>query len=219
MWYLSIQNRALEMRKAADLVAAVVEDQGAPILVFALLGIGMGIQLGAVEEVESGPVLGKVGGDPIEDNADAGGMTLVDKKHKVFGGAKAGSRGKKPQYLVAPGTVKGMLGDGQHFDMRVAHLLDIGDKGGGQFAVGEVTLAPLVIGSPCARSRDEPRRWRWGGPGPADAAGRRSIRCPATGSGPDRQPPNRCAGRSSMAKPKGSALSSGSFFWVVIRYL
>ena len=49
MWYWSSQNRALLIRKLRDLVAAVVEDVGAPVGVQALLRVGVLVQVRAVE--------------------------------------------------------------------------------------------------------------------------------------------------------------------------
>ena len=117
--------------KGAHLVAAVVEDQCAPVLVLALQGVGVGVQLGAVEPVEAGTVLGEMGRHPVEEHAQAGGVALIDEEHEVLGCAEAAGGREETEHLVAPGAVKGVLGDGHHLDVGVAHLLDIGDEGGG----------------------------------------------------------------------------------------
>lgn len=52
-------------------------------------------------------------------------MTVIDKVHKVVGGAHAAGRCKITSHLIAPRAVKGVLGDRQQFDMRIAHGFDI----------------------------------------------------------------------------------------------
>jgi hypothetical protein len=53
-------------QEVAHLVAAVVEDQGAPVLVLALAGVGVLVEGGAVEPRQAAVVLGEVGGHPVE---------------------------------------------------------------------------------------------------------------------------------------------------------
>ena len=132
--------------EGAHLVAAVVEDQRAPVLVFALQRVGVGVQLGAVEHVEAGAVLGEMGRHPVEDHAQAGGMAPVDEVHEILGRAEAAGGREEAEHLVAPGAVEGVFGDGQHLDVGVAHLLDVGDEGVGHLPVGEIALAPLLVG-------------------------------------------------------------------------
>ena len=79
MWYSSSQNSALDSRKLRDLVAAVVEDQRAPVAVLALPRIGVLVERGAVEARETVRVLREVAGHPVEDHADAGLVAGVDE--------------------------------------------------------------------------------------------------------------------------------------------
>ena len=58
-------------QERAHLVAAVVEDQGAPVAMLALARIGVLVERGAVEEHQAVRVLGEVRGHPIDDHADA----------------------------------------------------------------------------------------------------------------------------------------------------
>src|SRR6186713_3091068 len=53
-------------QEVADLVAAVVEDQRAPVAMFSLPGIGMLVERGAVESRQRVCVLRKMSGDPVE---------------------------------------------------------------------------------------------------------------------------------------------------------
>ncbi len=55
-------------------------------------------------------------------------MTAIDKFHEFGGSAVAAGGGKVAESLVAPGTVEGMLHDGEQLDVRVAEILGIGDE-------------------------------------------------------------------------------------------
>src|SRR5439155_24020663 len=55
-------------QEVADLPAAVVENERAPILVFAEARVGVFVEMGAVEEAQAVLVARKVRGYPIEDD-------------------------------------------------------------------------------------------------------------------------------------------------------
>ena len=65
--------------EGAHLVPAQVKDLGAPVGVLPLPGVGVLVGGGAVEVVQAEGVPGEVGGDPVQDDADAGLMELVDE--------------------------------------------------------------------------------------------------------------------------------------------
>jgi hypothetical protein len=62
----------------ADLVAAEIENQRAPILVLALPRIHVLVKVGAVELGERMRVLREMRRNPIHDHADAGLVAFVD---------------------------------------------------------------------------------------------------------------------------------------------
>ena len=79
-------------------------------------------------------------------------MAAVDEAHEVGGRAEAAGGGEIADRLIAPGAVEGMLHHRQQLDVRVAHLLDVGDQLVGQFAIGQ----PAIAWSSTMR-RQEPR--------------------------------------------------------------
>ena len=79
MWYSSQPEQRVGQQEVADLVAAVVEDQRAPVAVLALARIGVLVERGAVEAREPVGVAREVGGHPVEDHADAGVVAGVDE--------------------------------------------------------------------------------------------------------------------------------------------
>ena len=136
-------------QKALDLGHAVVKDHGSPLAVLAPAGVGVLIAGLAVVHVQAVGVLGEVGGHPVHDHPDAGGVALVHKQLKVVGGAKPAGGGKVPGDLVAPAAVEGMLGDGQQLDVGIAHLEDVGDQLVRQFAIA--VGHTFFLGAPAAK--------------------------------------------------------------------
>ena len=65
-------------QEGAHLVAGIVKDHGAPVLVLALAGVGVLICRRAVELVETEAVLGEVGGYPVQNDAHARLVELVN---------------------------------------------------------------------------------------------------------------------------------------------
>lgn len=91
-------------KESTDFVATVVEDVGAPAAVFALAGIGVFVEGGAVEPGEAVGVFWEMAGDPIEEDADVILVAGIDEKHEVFRGAEAGGGGEEAGDLIAPGA-------------------------------------------------------------------------------------------------------------------
>ena len=114
--------------EALHLVAAKIEHHGAPLLVLAALGVGVLVAGLAVKIVQSELILGEVGGHPVHDDADACGVHLIHKGHKVLGGAVAAGGSKIAGDLIAPAAVKRIFHHRQQLYMGVAHILDVRDQ-------------------------------------------------------------------------------------------
>ena len=133
---------------------AVVKDQGAPLLVFALSGVLILVARCAVEEGKSCGVSGEVGRDPVHDYADSRLVAAVHKAHKVLGFAIAGGGGKVPRHLIAPGTVIGVLGQGHKFDVGETHVLDVGDQLVAQLVIREYAAVSIFTPGTCVHLID-----------------------------------------------------------------
>ena len=120
-----------------DFVAAVVEDQGAPVRMTALARVGMLVQMRAVELGQAVRVTREVRGSPIQNHADACLVKPVHEIHEVFRSAEPAGGRKISQSLISPGTVEGMFHHRHQFHMRVAHLLHVGNELVGEFRVRE----------------------------------------------------------------------------------
>jgi hypothetical protein len=72
-------------QEAPHLVAAVVEDGALPVGVVSLPRVRVLVEVRAVEEHEPVLVGGEVRGHPVEDDADARLVQLVDEVHQVLG--------------------------------------------------------------------------------------------------------------------------------------
>ena len=97
-------------QEVGDLGAAVVEDVGVPVVVVPLARVGVLVEVGAVEVAQAVLVVGEVGGDPVEDHADAAAVQGVDQGHEVVGRAEPAGRGEVADRLVAPRAVERVLG-------------------------------------------------------------------------------------------------------------
>ena len=110
------------------LVPAVVKAAGAPALVFHPVPLAALVKRLSVKLIEAVRILGEVRGHPVEDDADPRIVEGIDERHEIFGRAEAGSHGKVARHLVPPRTVEGEFRHGHEFDVRIAHLLDIGNE-------------------------------------------------------------------------------------------
>ena len=99
------------------------------------------VEVGAVELGQAVGVGGEVGGDPVEDHADAPAVQGVDQEHQVVGSAVPARRGVVADDLVAPRPGRRVLGDGHQLDVREAHLVGVVGELGGDLAVGEGAVA------------------------------------------------------------------------------
>ena len=105
--------------EVADLGAAVVEDLRAPVAMLAQAGVFVLVEVRAVEVAEPVDVAGKVGGDPVEDHADAVPVQRVDEVGEVVGRAEPRRGREVADRLIAPLAVERMLAD--------RHQLDVGE--------------------------------------------------------------------------------------------
>ena len=109
-------------QEVADLVAAVVEDQRAPVAVLAAARVLVFEQRGTVEACQGVLVPREVRRDPVDQHPDAALVEMVDEVPEVVRSAEAARRRVVACGLVAPGDVQRVLGDGQQLDVRVAEV-------------------------------------------------------------------------------------------------
>jgi hypothetical protein len=138
-------------QEVADLVAAEVEDERAPVLVLALPRVLVLVERRAVEPRQRVCVLREVPGHPVEQDADALLMARVDEEAEVVRRSEAARRGEVPRDLVAPRSLEGVLHYGQQLDVREAQRLDVGHQLGGQFAPAERSVALIGVAAPRSR--------------------------------------------------------------------
>jgi len=69
----------------ADFVAAIVENECAPILMGSATGVFVFVKGGAVKAGQGPFIAREVRGNPIEQDADAGAVQLVDEILKIVG--------------------------------------------------------------------------------------------------------------------------------------
>src|SRR5262249_3391882 len=100
-----------------DFVAAIIEDQGAPVLVGAFAWILVLEEGGAVEASQRPVVAWEVSGHPVHYHTQARFVEGVDQKLEILRRAVAAGGRIKAGHLIAPRRIKRMFGHGHEFDV------------------------------------------------------------------------------------------------------
>ena len=128
-------------QEAADLVPAVVEDVAAPIRMKTLSRVLVLEEMGTVEESEAMGIGREMRRHPVQDDAYAPLVEMVDAVHEVLGRAVAARGLEVSRRLVSPGAEERMLHDGQEFHVGETHLLDVVGQPLRQLPVAERPVA------------------------------------------------------------------------------
>ena len=115
------------------------------------------VEMCSVEKSEPVFVVGEMRGHPVQDDSDAVLMQAIDEIHEILGSAVPAGGREKAGYLVSPGTVEGMLHDGQEFHVGEARARDIFRQPGSQFAIGQRAMSFLP--APAARNPGALHKW------------------------------------------------------------
>src|SRR5262249_30195467 len=137
-------------KEVAHLVASKVGNDGAPLRVLALAGVGVLVEMRAVEEAQALLVAREVRRNPVEQHADIVLVAVIDEIHEVLRRAVASGGGIVASDLIAPGAVEGMLADGHELNVGIAQLLHIWHELVRQVAVGDRPAARRRGGTPGA---------------------------------------------------------------------
>src|SRR6266436_3697013 len=108
--------RALD-QKPLHLSAAEIVDERVPIAMETLAGILVLVKRRAVEAREAVRIVREMARHPIEDHADIGAVTGIDKLRKVLRRAVAGGRRELGERLIAPRAAEWMFHDREQFHM------------------------------------------------------------------------------------------------------
>ncbi len=218
-WYSLQPVQRVGDEEVADLVAAVVEDQRAPVRVRAAARVRVLVERRAVEPREREVVAREVGGHPVEDHAEALAVQAVDERAEVVRRPEARRRREVAADLVAPRAGERVRHHRQQLDVREAHVERVRGQLVGQLEVGQRPVAlhrvqppraevDLVdrhraverlgrCGAPRATSRRPTRGWTRARPTRSWAAPRWRTR-PGRPSGGSRRPARgsrTCSGR------------------------
>src|SRR5882724_9367133 len=106
-------------------MTAKIENERAPILMFTFARIFVFVESRAVETGKRPVVTREMGGDPIDNDADARLVEGIDEELKIFGRAVAAGGSIEAGNLIAPGRVIRMFGNRKKFDVRESHLFEV----------------------------------------------------------------------------------------------
>jgi hypothetical protein len=136
-------------QEVAHLVAPKVEDEGAPIGVLSDAGIAVLVEGLPIEAAQGEVVAGEVGGDPVENDADARLVAAVHEGAEVVRLAVAGRGSVVAAHLIAPRAVEGELGHRQKLDVGEAESLRVLHQARSDLPVAERPVA--LFGNPAPR--------------------------------------------------------------------
>ena len=114
--------------EVAHLGAAIVVDEGVPVRVIALAGVGVFVEVRAVELRQAVFVAGEVRRYPIQNHAQPGGMGGVHKRFEFLGRTVAHRGRIQAGRLVAPGTIERKLLHRQQLQVREPQILRVGNE-------------------------------------------------------------------------------------------
>ncbi len=147
-------------QKTLDLVTSVVEHESVPVRLLGLSRIGVLIKMRAVEITESGFVLRKMRGNPIQDDADPVLMKVVDQIHEIGWRAEPARRSKVTDYLISPRTIEGMFHNGHKLDMRKTCVVDVISQERSDLAISKPPVSLLGHTHPGAKVHLVNGNWR-----------------------------------------------------------
>src|SRR5439155_13341270 len=107
----------VRQQEISHLVAAVVENQRAPVLMLALTRVGVLVERRTIEPCQAVLVLREVTRYPVQNHAQARLMTRVDEQLEILGGTEPAGRCEKPEHLVSPRPGEGMFHHRQQLDV------------------------------------------------------------------------------------------------------
>jgi hypothetical protein len=141
----------VRQEEVPDLVAAVVEDQRAPVLVLALARILVLEERRPVEARQAVRVLREMSRHPVEDDADAFLVAPVHEELEILRRPEPRRRREEAEHLIAPRSGERMLHHGQELDVGETGRFHVGHQPIGELAVRQEAIA--VLGD--ARPRSE----------------------------------------------------------------
>ena len=123
--------------------AAIVIDQGVPVLMEALARVGMFVKRGAVKAAQPVRVGREMPGHPVQQHAQPRLVRSIDQIAEFMRRPEADRRRKQPYRLITPRPVKGIFADRQQLDMGKAHVAGVIDQFGRGLLVRDRAAAVL----------------------------------------------------------------------------
>jgi hypothetical protein len=76
--------KRIRREKVTDLVPSVIKNKGTPVLVKSFARISVFIKIGAVKMGQPERILGKMAGNPIQNDPDSPAVHMINKILKLF---------------------------------------------------------------------------------------------------------------------------------------
>ena len=105
--------------------SGVIVNQGSPVRMSTLSRVSVLVEAGSVKLRHAPGVSREMGGNPVQDHADALTVHIVHEIHKVVRRAVTAGGSVVSAHLVSPGSVQRMLHHRKQLHMGIAHLFHI----------------------------------------------------------------------------------------------
>ena len=126
-------------------IFTVIKYLSTPVGMLPFSGIRIFIKRLSIEIGKAMGIFRKMSRYPVQNNADAFFVQIIDKIHEFLRCPVTGGRSEISGYLVSPGTIIGMLGDSHQFDMGVTHHFNIISQLMRRFHVSVITVFFLAV--------------------------------------------------------------------------
>src|SRR5262249_24216014 len=101
------------------------------------------VQICPIEVPESMTILWKMGRNPIQQNSNSCLMAAINEGTEFFWCSKATRRCKIAHNLIAPRSIKWVLGERHQLNMGIAHILNIRNQACSQLFLCEIAIVLL----------------------------------------------------------------------------
>ena len=115
-------------KETYNLIFAIVEYKGSPILVFSLSWVSIFIARSAIKFCKTIRVSWEMSRNPVHNNIKSCLMAFIYKRHKIERCAISCSRSKISCNLISPRSIERIFCQRHKFNMCIAHILNIRNK-------------------------------------------------------------------------------------------
>jgi hypothetical protein len=124
-----------------------IENVTVPVWVESLARIRVFEEVCSIEKSQAVSVHGKMGGNPVQNDADSLLVESVHQGHEILGSTESARRSKIADALISPGSVERVLHDREKLYMGESHVPNIGNELLREISVAQKSAVPSPPGT------------------------------------------------------------------------